>query len=88
MITDRTSLIEDLKRGIVEITFTKVDGSTRNLRGTLSPLLMPPQTKREDLQEADSFHKENVDVLAVWSINDAGWRSFRLENIQYLQVID
>ena len=88
MITDRSSLIEDLKRGIVEITFTKVDGSTRNLRGTLSALLMPPQTKREDLQEADSFHKENADVLAVWSINDAGWRSFRLENIQYLQVID
>jgi hypothetical protein len=88
MVTDREEMVKLLKRGAVDITFTKVDGSLRTMRSTLNPAHMPPQMKNEDLEAAETHRKENPDVLPVWSINDLGWRSFRLENILSAQYIE
>lgn len=88
MVTDREEMVKLLKRGAVDITFTKVDGSLRTMRATLNPTHMPPQMKNEDLEAADNHRKENPDVLPVWSINDLGWRSFRLDSILSAQYIE
>jgi hypothetical protein len=88
MVTDREEMVKLLKRGAVDITFTKVDGSLRTMRSTLNPKHMPPQMKNEDLEAAETHRKENPDVLAIWSINDLGWRSFRLDNILSAQYIE
>jgi WYL_2, Sm-like SH3 beta-barrel fold len=88
MVTDREEMVKLLKRGAVDITFTKVDGSLRTMRATLNPSRMPPQMKNEDLEAAETHRKENPDVLPVWSIDDLGWRSFRLENILSAQYIE
>jgi len=88
MVTDREEMVKLLKKGAVDLTFTKVDGSLRTMRATLNPKYMPPQMKNEDLEAAETHRKENPDVLPVWSINDLGWRSFRLENILSAQYIE
>jgi hypothetical protein len=87
MITDREEIVKMLKRSAVDITFTKVDGTLRTIRGTLNPKHMPPQMKNEDIEAAETHRKENPSVIPVWSINDLGWRSFRLDSILSAQYI-
>ena len=67
-----------LKTGIVTVTFIKKDGTERKLRGTLKEDLLPAQT---DLEEAVQKKTPNPDVLAVWDIENNGWRSFRYDSV-------
>lgn len=84
---DRDSLIKDLKENAVRVFFTKINGEKRNMRCSLSPLYLPPNTVHEHL---DEMHKkeENKDVVAVWDMDNGGWKSFRVENIEYVEIID
>ena len=68
-----------LQTGIANVTFVKKDGTQRVLRCTLSPTELPEQT---DLEKAFKQQKTpNPDVLAVWDIENKGWRSFRYDSI-------
>jgi hypothetical protein len=58
--------------------FVKKDGTERQLICTLKPDLLPVQT---DLEEAVQKKTANPDVLAVWDIENKGWRSFRYDSI-------
>jgi len=66
-----------LQTGIANVTFVKKDGTERNLRCTLRPDLLPPQT---DLEEAVSKLPFPTS-LAVWDLENKGWRSFRYDSI-------
>lgn len=69
-----------LKDEIVEVVFTKKDGSERVMKCTLKEDVLPMVQK--EIQE-DSFTKEkSKDALAVWDIDVAGWRSFRWDSIK------
>lgn len=70
-------LREQLRNGVVIVRFIKKDGSERTLRGTLQPSLLPQQT---DIEEAVS-KTPNTNVLAVWDLDNEGWRSFRFDSI-------
>lgn len=78
MLFDKYKLKEDLKNGIYTIVFEKVDGSIREMRATLDPAYLPPQL----LNEETGLAKQNDQVLSVWSVDDNGWRSMRVEGIQ------
>ena len=68
-----------LQTGIANVTFVKKDGTERVLRCTLSPTELPAQT---DLEKAFKQQKTpNPDVLAVWDLENLGWRSFRYDSI-------
>jgi len=68
-----------LQNGIANVTFVKKDGTERVLRCTLSPTELPAQT---DLEKAFKQQKTpNPDVLAVWDLENLGWRSFRYDSI-------
>jgi hypothetical protein len=45
---------------------------------TLNPDLLPAQT---DTEEGVQKKTPNPDVLAVWDLENAGWRSFRYDSI-------
>jgi len=81
----RINLLADLKRGVCEVHFTKVDGSNRVMRCTLMPDLLPPN---HNVNEEKEFHTKNPDVLAVWDTQKGGWRSFRIDTVQYVQFLD
>jgi WYL_2, Sm-like SH3 beta-barrel fold len=84
---ERDTLLRDLKINVVEIHFTKVDGSNRKMKCTLIPKWLPPNTNMQHLEEM--HHKEeNKSTIAVWDLEQSGWRSFRIENVQYAEVIE
>jgi len=47
---------------------------------TLREDILPPAVATE------STRKENLDVVSVWDITAAGWRSFRKENVIEFKV--
>lgn len=71
-------LRSNLQTAILNVAFIKKDGSQRDLRCTLRPDLLPAQT---DLEEAVQKKTPNPDVLAVWDLDNQGWRSFRYDSI-------
>jgi hypothetical protein len=84
---DRDTVLNDLRKFIVEVTFTKVDGSTRVMRCTLEPQYLP-ESYNQDAEKEKEFHRENPNVISAWDIQKGGWRSFRIDSVQYLQIID
>ena len=67
-----------LQTGIAIVTFLKKDGTQRVLRCTLSPTELPAQTNLEEVVQKKT---PNPDVLAVWDLENKGWRSFRYDTI-------
>lgn len=65
-----------LKNDLVEIVFTKSDGSTRVMTATLQESLLP-----ERAETITTSKKVNQNVTAVWSIEDKGWRAFKNDSI-------
>jgi hypothetical protein len=87
---DRDTVLKDLRQYVVEVTFKKVDGSPRVMRCTLAPQHLP-KSYNESVEEQNNekeFHQRNDNVIAAWDIQKGGWRSFRVDSVEYLQVID
>lgn len=86
----RDDLLKDLRSNVVEILFTKVNGEQRTMRCTLQERLLPESYVNSDdeKQQEKDFHLKNPDTLAVWDVQKAGWRSFRINSVQYCQIID
>lgn len=84
---DRDGILKDLREGVAEITFTKVNGDQRVMRCTLRSDLLPPSYKEEKDQE-QTFHQQNPEVIAAWDVQKGGWRSFRVNSVEYIQLVD
>lgn len=87
---NRDTILSDLRQHVVEVTFKKVDGTPRVMRCTLAPRHLPPtfnESVEEQTQEKE-FHQKNENVIAAWDVQKGGWRSFRVDSVEYLQVID
>lgn len=83
----RDDLLKDLRDYVIEVHFTKVDGTSRVMRCTLDPAHLP-KTYNEDADAERQFHRENKDVISAWDVQKGGWRSFRIDSVEYVQVID
>lgn len=66
-----------LKGGVVEVNFTKVDGSLRKMLCTLQESILPVTEVKEDAKP----RAEIPEALRVWDISINEWRSFRLDSI-------
>ena len=73
-----------LQTGIANVSFMKKDGTQRNLLCTLLPSELPAQT---DLEEAVQKKTPNPEVLAVWDLENKGWRSFRYDSVLGFSVL-
>jgi hypothetical protein len=79
----KTELAEMLRRDIMEVSFAKVDGTGRVMKCTLIDKYLPtPMT------DIDATKKDNPNVLAVWDIDSNGWRSFRMNSITDVRVVN
>lgn len=70
---NREELVNKLQKGVVTVTFTKVDGSERIMKATLMSEFLPA-TK-------GTSRAKNTEVLPVWDTEKAAWRSFKLANV-------
>jgi hypothetical protein len=86
MLYERDTVLNDLRKNVVEVTFIKVDGTTRLMRCTLDPMHLP-KTYIEEEHKEKTFHKENPNVISAWDVQKGGWRSFRIDSVQYMQII-
>ena len=75
----RDTLIKNLQKKAMRITFTKVNGDERIMDCTLLEHLVP-ETNPDN-------RKENETVLPVWDINKAEWRSFRLDSVTNIEIL-
>jgi hypothetical protein len=84
---NRDELIKDLRKCVIEVFFTKVNGEQRAMRCTLRPDILPPNYVNEETEEK-TFHQKNTDVIAAWDVTKGGWRSFRVDSVSYIQDVN
>ena len=63
-----------LKSEVVDLTFTKKDGTIRKMKCTLSEEKLPPQGETK-------ARKENIESLPVFDLEKNEWRAFRYDSI-------
>lgn len=77
---DWAQIKEQMRSGVVLVTFKKVDGSLRNMECTLAEYLLPAAT--------GSGKTPNEDVLVVFDIEKESWRSFRKDSVITVEVLE
>lgn len=83
---NKAELKEHLSRHVAEITFNKVDGSVRKMNCTLMTDYLPEQNAiDENVRHVP--RKDNDNTLAVWDMDNKGWRSFRIDSITNVNYI-
>lgn len=87
MLYQRDQILNDLRENVIEVIFTKVNGEKRTMHCTLRRDFLP-ETYKSDESEEKEFHNTNPEALAVWDVQNRGWRSFRIDSVEYAQIID
>jgi len=77
---DRETLVAELQKSVLEITFTKVDGTKREMVCTLIKSLLP-----EFKKSTKPARKKNLSVVPVWDLEKEAWRSIKLDSIISVQ---
>jgi len=70
-------LLTLLRERQIEILFTKKDGSERLMKCTLSESKIPAEKAPKGAERA-----KNDEVVAVFDLENEGWRSFRWDSIK------
>jgi len=68
-----------LRSQIVDITFTKKDGSERILKCTLMESKIPTEKVPKGTEKS-----KNDEVVPVFDVENDGWRSFRWDSIKQI----
>ena len=79
----RSELQTQLRDEILEVTFTKVNGDKRVMNCTLMEKILPSNS-----DEPTEDKKVNEAILSVWDVDANGWRSFRMDSIKEVKVIE
>lgn len=80
----RDTIIEQLKNNVCEVTFTKVNGDKRVMPCTLREDMLPPVIK----EDVNADRKVNEKTVSVWVTDANGWRSFRVDSVLELKVLE
>lgn len=81
---NRDTLLADLRENVIEVMFDKVNGQPRIMRCTLMTEFLKNYNEQADV----NYHTANPDVLAVWDLDQQGWRAFRIDSVRMVQSLD
>lgn len=73
-----------LQKSIVEVKFTKVDGTERVMKCTLKEGVAPKNEKPSE----SKIRAVNDQVCPVWDLDLAAWRSFRWDSVKEYNVCE
>ena len=76
-------ILDLLHNNDCEVTFTKVDGSTRVMPCTLRPEAMPPK-----LTESKNPRAVNETLISAYCLDKQEWRSFKVANVINIKVLN
>ena len=74
-----------LRDNIVDVSFTKVDGTLRTMKCTLKGSIVPYPTKEWSEHVSNKLVPENV--LPVWDTEKNAWRSFRVDSVHDYMIV-
>ena len=81
-LSHRDIISNALHQGKVNVSFTKADGTQRQMLCTLNESYMPVVVAETPSPDAVSTpRKKNDATQVVWDIDACGWRSFRWDSI-------
>ena len=84
-------LKEDLKnlleQNVLVVDFTKLNGDKRVMTCTLREDMKPAAVKTDPLSQKKVREVSDA-VVSVWDVNAKGWRSFRYERINAVDIVD
>ena len=86
-IPTRTDLQNLLSQNVLIVDFTKLNGDKRVMTCTLREDMKPRATK-EDTISQKKVRDLNEEVVSVWDVNAKGWRSFRYNRINNVDIVD
>lgn len=81
----KTELKENLSKSVAKVVFNKSDGSTRIMNCTLISEFLPEKKLDESVRHVP--RRENDEVLAVWDLDNKGWRSFNVNSVIEVEYI-
>lgn len=79
--TNREYIVQKLQEGILEVTFTKVNGEERVLTCSLMESLLPSEDERES-------REPNPNTIPVWDLEKDAWRAFRLDSVIQIRTME
>jgi hypothetical protein len=85
-IPTKDELYALLKKEVVEVTFTKLNGDERVMPCTLVESFLPP-AKKDDPLSQKKVREISDKVIPVWAIESKGFRSFRYDRVKAVKVL-
>lgn len=82
--TDREEIKVALREGVVNVTFTKTDGTERTMRCTLLSDLIPAD---EQQVKKDNERKFTDEAIRVWDSEKQAWRAFRWNSVKKVEQV-
>jgi len=76
-----------LSQNVLVVDFTKLNGDKRVMTCTLREDMKPRATKEDTLSQK-KVREISDKVVGVWDVNAKGWRSFRYERINSVDIVD
>ena len=83
----REDLEKLLEQNVLVVDFLKLNGDKRVMTCTLREDMKPRATK-DDAMSQKAVRKTSDAVVSVWDVNAKGWRSFRYERINAVDILD
>ena len=81
LIVSKEDLTNILKNSTLNIEFTKIDGSLRNMICTLNEYLLPALKELSETYNAKKPRAQNCNTIIVYDREMEDWRSIRLNSI-------
>lgn len=82
-LVSREGIRNMLRASVIEVTFTKSDGTSRTMKCTLNEEFIP---QKDTTTEPTTARKVNPDVCPVWDMENQAWRSFRWDSITNIAI--
>jgi hypothetical protein len=86
-IPTKADLKNLLEQNVVVVDFTKLDGDKRVMTCTLREDIKPAATKADPLSQKKVREVSDA-VVSVWDVNAQGWRSFRYDRVNSVDIVD
>jgi len=83
----REDLEKLLEQNVLVVDFLKLNGDKRVMTCTLREDIKPSATKKDPMSQK-AVRKVSDAVVSVWDVNAKGWRSFRYDRVNAVDVVD
>jgi hypothetical protein len=86
-IPTKPDLKNQLEQNVLVVDFTKLNGDKRVMTCTLREDIKPAATKTDTMSQK-AVREVSDAVVSVWDVNAKGWRSFRYDRINAVNIVE